>query len=199
MLAIAKWGVFIPSLSFSVHLLMNFDKSYFMSQEGAHYTVEQIVRLCTVQLLLLTLPHLIVKVIPFYRASKNSGKQEKAQQRWRTWGRAKSRILVERYFLIGLSWRSTMLINASSQLCLFKIQTHWSAALHRAIQLGTLIFVYYYWLENCKPLTKRSTITHALFYWWLPISRYCMSHPKLHSLKKKNTNIFLLDEQLPKV
>lgn len=44
---------------------MNFDKGYFMSQEGAQYTVEQIVIIQhIVQLLLLTLLHLIVKVIP---------------------------------------------------------------------------------------------------------------------------------------
>lgn len=130
MLAITKWGVFIPSSSFSVHLLMNFDKGYFMSQGGAHYTVEQIViRQHTLQLLFLTLLHLIVKVIPLLRASKNSGKQGKAQQRRRRWGRAKSRIMVKRSFLIGLPWHSTALINSSSQLYVsLKIHTHWSAA-----------------------------------------------------------------------
>lgn len=89
-----------------------------------------------------------LKVIPLLRALKNSGKQGKAQQRWRRWGRAKSRIMVKRSFLIGLPWHSTALI-----------QTHWSAAVRRAMQLGTLIFVYYYWLQATDEETNNHTCT----------------------------------------
>lgn len=101
-----------------------------------------------------------LKVIPLLRALKNSGKQGKAQQRWRRWGRAKSRIMVKRSFLIGLPWQSTALINSSSQLHVsLKIQTHWSAAVRRAMQLGTLIFVYYYWLQATDEETNNHTCT----------------------------------------
>lgn len=69
-------------LVLSVHLLMNFDKGYFMSQEGAHYSVEQIVIIQhRVQLSLLTLLHLIVKVITLLGLRKNIGKQSEAAQR----------------------------------------------------------------------------------------------------------------------
>lgn len=65
-------------LVLSVHLLMNFDKGYFMSQEGAHYTVEQIVIIqYVVLLLLLTLLHLIVKVITLVGLGKTSGHKGK--------------------------------------------------------------------------------------------------------------------------